>query len=582
MLAYVLTLAFATVPQATPTSVDVECWIGTSGTGRTTRRTILELEPGAGSGRLTILQRTVDTRELTSLTDSGGTIAFALAGSEASFRGQRDPNGRTITGDLTLRRGSEPRPVTLQRVSPNDGTARELHGHWAGQIIAQGFPARVVLRFVPTPCGASHLFLDSPDQASMNLPSTALSVRGDSVYFGLEYLPATFHGVIDTSGTRLSGEWRQLGMTMELTVQRTDSASATRRPQDPVPPFPYRAEDVKLQNGGITLAGTLTIPEGRGPHPAILLLSGSGAQDRDETVAGHRPFLVLADTLTRAGVAVLRMDDRGIGGSGGEILNATLEDNASDASAALRFLAVHSEIDVDRIGLLGHSEGGLLAPLVARRDSLVRFVVLLAGPAMRGASLIVAQQRALARAAGEPEEVTDVRRMATMTIMRILREEPNDSIAQRRADSAMAEIRAAGTSREQAIFDSLYGAEREANVNSSWSLMTSPWFRHLSAFDPAPYLSTLRAPALTLFAQRDLQVPAERNAELMRILLRRAGNPDATVKTFEGLNHLFQHATTGLPDEYAMIDETIAPEVLRTIVEWIVSRAKGSRTGGGR
>jgi pimeloyl-ACP methyl ester carboxylesterase len=194
----------------------------------------------------------------------------------------------------------------------------------------------------------------------------------------------------------------------------------------------------------------------------------------------------------------------------------------------------------------------------------------------------VDQQRTLARAAGEPEEVTGVRRLTTTTVMRMLREEPIDSIAERRVDSAMSEIRAAATSRERAIFDSIYGPGREAHMSSSWSLMTSPWFRYLSAFDPVPYITALRMPVLALYAERDLQVPGERNAGLMRDLLRSAGNSDATVTTFDGLNHLFQHATTGMPDEYTVIDETMAPDVLRTIVEWVATRARGSNAGAGR
>jgi len=566
-------IATALALQGSAIRPDVDCWIGTVGAGRSLRVAVLELGPER-SGAITLFQRTAERKPLVEVVDSARHVAFAIGGTTTRFTGQRAADGASIAGSIMQTPADAPRPVLLRRLTADDSAARTLVGYWAGQVEANGLPARVILKFRAAPCGATHVLMDSPDQAAANLPATGVRVRGDSIRIAMEFLGAALDGVIDRQQGRITGSWRQAGRTMPLSVSRVDSSRANRRLQDPVPPFPYRSEEVRFENGGIRLAGTLTIPASAGPHPAILLLSGSGAQDRDETVAGHRPFLILADALTRAGIAVLRVDDRGIGGSTGNVMQATLDDNSADATVALRLLASRPEIDNARIGLLGHSEGGWLAPVVARVEPTVRFVVLLAGPALAGDTLLYAQQRALSLAAGDPPEVIVARRNATAMIARVLREERVDSIASHRVDSAMTAMRESATGRLRDVIDSLYGPARAAEMRSSWAVMRTPWFRHLVAYDPAPYLRTLRVPVLALYGERDLQVPAAVNATALRESLGAARNPDVTIMTLPELNHLFQHAVTGLPHEYGKIEETIAPEVTHTIVEWVASRAR--------
>lgn len=578
MLAHIIATAIAL--QGSVTRPVADCWIGTVGAGRSMRQAVLELGP-EGAGAITVLQRTAERKQLIDVVDSATSLAFTIAGTTTRFTGRRAADGASITGAITQAPAEPSRPVLLRRLTADDSAARLLVGFWAGQVEANGLPARVILKFRAASCGATHLLMDSPDQAATNLPATDVRVRGDSIHAAMEFLGAEIDGVVDRRRGRITGTWTQAGRTMALSLTRVDSSLANRRPQDPIPPLPYRSEDVRFENAGVRLAGTLTIPTTPGPHPAILLLSGSGAQDRDETVAGHRPFLILADALTRAGIAVLRVDDRGIGGSTGSVMQATLADNAADATAALRLLTSRPEVDSLRLGLLGHSEGGWLAPVVAGLEPMVRFVVLLAGPALPGDTLLYAQQRALSLAAGDPPEVIMARRNATAMIARILREEPVDSIAARRVDSAMTAMRESATGRLRVVIDSLYGPARAAEMRSSWTVMVSPWFRHLVAHDPAPYLRTLHVPVLALYGARDLQVPAAVNASALRDALGAAHNPDVTIMTLPELNHLFQHAVTGLPDEYARIEETIAPEVTRTIVEWVALRAGVKATHGG-
>jgi uncharacterized protein len=331
---------------------------------------------------------------------------------------------------------------------------------------------------------------------------------------------------------------------------------APARPQEPQPPFPYDSTDVSYRSGDLTLAGTLTRPAGDGPFPAVLLLTGSGPQDRDETIAGHKPFLLLADTLTRAGYAVLRTDDRGVGGSGGDLGQATYDDLTADALAGIAFLQGRPEVDRGRIGLLGHSEGGYLAPLVTQRAAgAVSFVVLMAGPAVTGEDVLALQNRMILEQAGAPPEQVQSQVGYIHELSRLL--------AAGDDDGARALSRARIT--EQAA--TLPEDQRPSPEEIEAQLPVSPAFRAFVTYDPAPALAALDVPVLAFFGGKDLQVPPEQSEPAMRELL--AGDPGATVRVLPGLNHLMQPAITGSPVEYGAIETTIAPEVLDLVTGWL-------------
>jgi pimeloyl-ACP methyl ester carboxylesterase len=313
------------------------------------------------------------------------------------------------------------------------------------------------------------------------------------------------------------------------------------------------------------IGGTLTLPVGPGPFPAVLLISGSGQQDRDEAIAGHRPFLVLADRLTRLGIAVLRTDDRGVGKTGGDPRTATTEDFAADAAAAISYLRTRPDIDSARIGLIGHSEGGIIAPLVAVRTGRVALLVLLAGPAVTGEELLLAQSEALARASGVPEtQITENRRL-NETIYRLVKSESDTAVLIRRARAVLREAIEKMSPGEQ---ESL--GDPEVMIESSLRPIVFPWFRWFLTHDPRPSLATVRCPMLALFGEKDLQVPPKQNLSALEEAVRLSGNPDVVAKVIPGVNHLFQTAGTGLPAEYATIEETISPAVLDTIGDWVV------------
>jgi len=345
-------------------------------------------------------------------------------------------------------------------------------------------------------------------------------------------------------------------LPLVLTRQVAGAAPAALvRPQNPQPPFPYRVEEVTFDAAeGVHLAGTLTLPEGQGPVPAVLLITGSGAQDRDETVFGHKPFLVLADALSRRGVAVLRVDDRGVGGSTGPMENVTTADFAEDAAGALTWLAARPDIDPARIGLIGHSEGGTIAPLVAGDEAAAdpAFVVLIAGPAVSGGEVLTEQSRRFQTARGIDPAVVEANAALQTRLMQ--------TVAANAAD---------GEATAAAVRALLIGADvPAAAVEQGVQQTSAAWTRWFVAHDPRPSLAALDVPLLAIYGGKDVQVPADQNATALREAL-----PAAEIVVLPDLNHLMQTAGTGLPDEYAQIEETIDPEALRIIVDWVAARS---------
>ncbi len=312
-------------------------------------------------------------------------------------------------------------------------------------------------------------------------------------------------------------------------------------PQTPEPPFPYEVEEVAYDNAadGVHLEGTLTIPPGAGPHPAALLITGSGPQDRDESIMGHKPFAVLADHLTRSGIAVLRVDDRGVGGSTGSVAESTGAELTRDAEAGVAFLRAHAHIDAKRVGVVGHSEGGSIGPRVAATDGKVAFVVMMAGPGVPGHEIVRLQAVEIARASGAQEAQLE-----------LVRTQQNATIDAIMDASSLEDARDAA-----------------AAANPQGAAMVTPWFWDFLRYDPAPALRKVRCPVLVLNGALDRQVLPDQNLPAVKAALAR--NRRAKIMRLPDLNHLFQHAQTGAPSEYAQIEETIDPEVLELISTWI-------------
>lgn len=487
------------------------------------------------------------------------TLIVTAGGVHASFSGSLSPDGQTFTGNWT--QGGATWPMSFERqqqpaAAATAGTAAgPVEGWWEGGLPVSGLTLRLEMHVFRGADGGLAATFKSLDQGGAEFPASRVTQAGTSLTVAAAAAHAGFNGTLSPDGQTLAGDWSQGGGTLPITFHRASGPLIEHHAQEPKPPFPYAAVDVTVSSvGGIKLAGTLTTPPGVGPFPAAILIAGSGPGDRDENLVGHKFFLVLADALTRRGIAVLRMDKRGIGQSGGDANAATTMDLAQDVEADLDFLERAPHINPRAIGLIGHSEGGLIAPMVASRRPAVAFVVLMAGPGERGDKLLVAQGTALLTAEGAPPAAQAQNAAMQRKLF---------GIVETTTDPAQLRAKLAAT---------VPGGQLPAG---QMAMLTSPWMRTFLTLDPTPYLEKLRCPVLALIGSKDLQVPATVNLPLLRQAL--AGDSRATVAEMPGLNHMFQTAKTGLPSEYATIDETMAPAALARIGVWIAAQTAAGR-----
>lgn len=491
-----------------------------------------------------------------------------------------------VLAGLLLLVGSLPGPVpALAQIPTPDPTPSTAPappaGIWTGSIeVGPGMELPLVVHVVPSEGGGWSATLDSPAQGATGIPVASAAWEDGTLTLEIPAIGASYRGRLDEEG-RLAGEFTQGGQSLPLVLERTDDpGSLLPRPQHPGPPFPYRVEEVRFANpeAGIRLAGSLTLPPGEGPWPAVALVSGSGPQDRDETILGHKPFLVIADHLTRAGIAVLRYDDRGVAESEGDFGSGTTLDFASDAASAVAFLRGHAEVDENRVGIMGHSEGGLVAPLVATGQTAsivpaegVAFVVLLAGPGEDGGAVLLQQAEAISRVMGMPDEGV-VQMLVFQRDMQAILRDVEDADARRAALETLLRGTLEAMDPEDRAAQGIPAGQEESWVATQLATMATPWFRTFLLLDPSPALAELEVPVLGLFGELDLQVLPEPNRAAMAQALQRAPTRDVTLTVLPGLNHLFQTAETGSPAEYATIEETFAPAALDVIREWILER----------
>ena len=440
---------------------------------------------------------------------------------------------------------------------------------FTGDLAAQGIKMGMTIVLAKTPGGNWVGHIDVPMQFLNAFPLINLREQEDVIHGELP-VPggASFDVSLDEHKQHMAGTYKQSGMELEIAFVRDVNYAYKElvRPQHPKPPFPYQTLEIEAPHpDGFALAGTLTIPEsakfGDGPFTAAVMVSGSGQQDRDESLLGHKPFLVIADYLTRHGIAVMRYDDRGVGGSGGRdtLGEATTVDFATDALAVLNHLKTIESVDSAKIGIIGHSEGGLIAPIVATMTDDVAFIVSMAGPGVQGRKLLAVQRKLMTMAAGASEEDAD---KANERFARI---------EQKILDGA--------TVRELVLFLVKFAREQSPDmkktdeelveiVKPQAKKLMSPWFRYFMDYDPEEALRNVNCPVLAVNGTLDLQVWHEQNLDAIKRIMTEAGG-DITIKRYEGLNHLFQPATTGSISEYAQIETTFDERVLRDIVQWI-------------
>lgn len=495
---------------------------------------------------------------LEELASTNGELAFRIAAGQ-SFKGKWDAATSAFTGTYTTPNGAFPFTFTAGKVPPLP-TIAGLDGRWEGKLDVQGISLRLVYRVISDEHG-TRLLMDSPDQGASGMVTSKLARTGAKVTFDIPAIRANYEGDLSADSATITGTWNQNTQQFPLIMTRTSTNAELPpplRPQTPRKPYPYKEEELAFDNPkaqGVRLSCTLTSPNTPGRHPAAMLITGSGAQDRDETIFNHKPFLVLADHLTRKGFAILRCDDRGFGKSTGVHLNASAVEFSTDVEAALAVLKQHADIDPKRIGLIGHSEGSMTGPMAASRDPSIAFMVLMGGVAAKGVDLMTEQRTLIVAAAGLSGPALDLARAQTRAVFEASVNAADDAAAREAV---------------RAIFTSA-GAPPEA-IGPQIDAFASPYMRKILAYDPAPILSQMKMPVLAITGSKDLQVPPGMNLPAMKTIMKE--NKDLTTVEVPDLNHMFQTAKTGSPSEYAEIEETFAPAALDIIADWMVKRMK--------
>lgn len=441
--------------------------------------------------------------------------------------------------------------------------SQDITGKWLGGIDIQGNKLNLVFNIDKS--GESYTAtMDSPEQNVQGIPISTVSFQKPNVKMTIEVAGIEYNGTLNASN-EIIGTFTQSGTSFPLNLSRKK-----RKPQEPTE-FNYYVEDITFQNkkDNISLGGTLTLPSKNGKFPVVVLISGSGAQNRDSELLGHKPFLVIADYLTKKGIGVLRFDDRGVGESKGDRSTSTIKDFATDVSAAVEYLKTRKEVNAKKIGLVGHSEGGVIAPMVAANSKDISYIVLLAGTGIPGDELLMQQTYLIGKASGMSEEELKQAADENAEVYNILKTEKSLDVAKQKLTAIV-----------QASFDKLPADQKPSHeeINSIISqqvgMVVSPWFLDFITYDPALALKDVKCPVLVLNGEKDVQVPSKTNTKAIKDALEKGGNKKVTVVEFPNTNHLFQECITCSVDEYEKIEQTFSPIVLKQISDWIAIQVK--------
>lgn len=442
---------------------------------------------------------------------------------------------------------------------------QNITGQWNGALKVQGTQLRLVFNITKTD-DRIIATMDSPDQGAKGIPTTTTSFENSILKITIENAKIEYEGALGKDNI-IVGTFKQGGQSFPMNLSKVViEKEKFVRPQEPTQPYSYFSEDITFENkkAGIILAGTLTLPKNEGVFPVVILISGSGPQNRDEELLGHKPFLVLSDHLTKNGIAVLRYDDRGTALSKGDFKTATSADFATDVESAITYLKTRKEINKKKIGLMGHSEGGLIAPMVASKSKDVAFIVMLAGTGIQGDQILLLQQRLIGKASGVSDEDLQKNELTNRKAFDIVNK--SNSIEQLNIDLT--------NFIKQSLLDNKNaekpkGMSEDDFVKLQVKQIANPWMQYFIKYNPAPTLEKVKCPVLAINGGKDLQVPTKENLEAIKKALAKGGNKKVTTKEFPNLNHLFQECKTGSPDEYATIEQTFSPIALTEILKWI-------------
>jgi pimeloyl-ACP methyl ester carboxylesterase len=441
--------------------------------------------------------------------------------------------------------------------------SQDITGDWYGALKTGSSQLRLNLHFTKTDTGYTGKLI-SLDQNNTPLPLQWVKFSQRELSFKTTMANIEYAGVLKDS--LIDGTFKQNGRSLPLQLGRAkiEKTTIAKRPQEPKAPFPYISEEISFLNAkdNITLAGTLTLPAAEGRFPIVVLISGSGPQDRNEELMGHKPFWVLADHLTKNGFAVLRYDDRGIAKSKGNFKGASSADFARDVMAAVSYLKTRKEIDPKKIGLIGHSEGGLIAPMVAAQSKDIAYMVLLAGPGVPGKDIIQLQGELIARSMGASEPDIKASGDIMNELMAVVTSGKDSSVINNEFKTTLTRL-------YRNLPDSVKKGLPETVFQNQYAALNEPWMKYFLAYDPATSLHKIKIPVLALNGSLDLQVSPSQNLPMIKQALDKAGNKKYLIKELPGLNHLFQEAKIGLPAEYADIEQTLSPVMLKEMTDWL-------------
>ncbi|MFO1066072.1 MAG: alpha/beta fold hydrolase [Pirellulales bacterium] len=580
-------LAVAQLPTARPTSI----WYGEMDAGPRVFRFVVFAVPspsGEWNAELVSLDEGESKFHLSKFTIDERAMHFELMQTKATYSGiadsvdepSRSDHAQTLIKGKWNQNGASIDLDFKQVDMPPQDKPNEV---WVGDLKA-GFQTLKLQFRVYDDNGTDRVLMDSLTQKTGGFKASR-KVDGDTVEFHVAALRGQFKGKKVRDQT-LEGTWTQgiaFGLKLDrIAAPQRPTTVETKRPQTPKPPFPYESEEVQFENGeaGIRLAGTLTIPKSQEEakrFAAAILVTGSGPQDRDETLLGHKPFFVLADYLTRRGIAVLRYDDRGVGGSTGDFAKATTADFAADAAAAVEFLRRHARIDPSQVGIIGHSEGGIVAPMVAVAKPEIAWIVLMAGTGVNGEQIIYSQGKLIAKTEGADEDALVRQRLLQETIFEAVKNSQSLTGVESLVEPTTARFlerlkevdQVSGKSKsveDEATFKGLVSMQVKANLIA----MNSPWFRYFAEHEPQPVLEKVHCPVLALNGSKDVQVDPKLNLVKIEAALKSGGNKDFKITELPGLNHLFQTSATGAVSQYESIEETISDVALQTMGDWIM------------
>jgi pimeloyl-ACP methyl ester carboxylesterase len=441
--------------------------------------------------------------------------------------------------------------------------SEDIEGIWQGTLKYPGLELRIAFRFSAMPDGRLQASMMRPDESEIEIPVRIIILEGSNLQLEVAPGNGSFEGQIQIKEGIIQGQWRQGQRSQPLILKRVSEIAKPARPQTPIPPYPYNEEDVTFVNreANIELAGTLTWPKEEHSCPAVILIPGVGAHDRDYFILGHRPFLVMSDYLTRRGIAVLRFDERGVGASKGDRSQATSEDYARDVMAGVNFLKTRKEINPHLIGLIGHSEGGTIAPLAAAGSSDVAYIVMMGSPGLPGVEYNYQYEESMSRALGLSEEAIVAKRAFQERALDVVLHEKDYDVAEEKL---------------RRIYQEFHPHISDMQKKAAVKRLLSPWFRFNVTHDPGATLRAIKCPVLAVIGEKDVHVPPDGNIEAIRDALETGDNRDYRVEQLPGLNHFFQTAETGAPLEYGKIEETISPTVLELVGDWILEYMKGS------